>query len=55
MIDGQWGWQLVWRRTASVPRALQLGELTGAFAAMAIGLNALATAVLVPLLFRLLG
>ncbi|KAA3630530.1 MAG: LrgB family protein [Proteobacteria bacterium] len=36
-------------------RALQLGELTGAFAAMAMGLNALATAVLVPLLFRLLG
>lgn len=36
-------------------RALQLGELSGAFAALAMGLNALATSVLVPLLFRLFG
>ncbi|GAB4354350.1 MAG: LrgB family protein [Gammaproteobacteria bacterium] len=36
-------------------RALQLGELAGAFSALAMGLNALATAILVPLLFRLFG
>lgn len=36
-------------------RALQLGELSGAFSALAMGLNALATAILVPILFRLFG
>jgi len=36
-------------------RALQLGELAGAFSALAMGLNALATSVLVPLLFRIIG
>ena len=36
-------------------RALQLGELAGAFSALAMGLNALATSLLVPLLFRLIG
>ncbi|MGF1641362.1 MAG: LrgB family protein [Rhodospirillales bacterium] len=35
-------------------RALQLGELAGAFSGLAMGLNAIATAVLIPLLFRLL-
>lgn len=34
-------------------RALQLGEVAGAFSALAMGLNALATAVLLPLLYRL--
>ncbi len=36
-------------------RALQLGELAGAFSALAMGLNALATSVLVPLLFQVMG
>lgn len=36
-------------------RALQLGEVAGAFSALAMGLNALATSLLVPLLFRLIG
>jgi predicted murein hydrolase (TIGR00659 family) len=35
-------------------RALQLGELAGAFAGLAMGLNALATAVLLPLLWQVL-
>ena len=35
-------------------RALQMGEVTGAFAGLAMGLNALATALLLPLLVRLL-
>ncbi|MCB1759938.1 MAG: LrgB family protein [Gammaproteobacteria bacterium] len=35
-------------------RALQLGELAGAFAGLAMGLNALATALLLPLLWRLM-
>lgn len=34
-------------------RALQMGEVAGAFAGLAMGLNALATAVLLPLLARL--
>jgi predicted murein hydrolase (TIGR00659 family) len=34
-------------------RALQMGQVAGAFAGIAIGLNALATAVLLPLLWRL--
>jgi predicted murein hydrolase (TIGR00659 family) len=34
-------------------RALQMGQAAGAFAGIAIGLNALATAVLLPLLWRL--
>tara|TARA_R110002110_G_scaffold415561_2_gene650813 strand:+ start:13264 stop:13983 length:720 start_codon:yes stop_codon:yes gene_type:complete len=34
-------------------RAFQMSEVTGAFAGLAMGLNALATAVLIPLLFRL--
>lgn len=34
-------------------RALQIGELAGAFSALAMGLNALATALLLPLLYRL--
>jgi len=34
-------------------RALQMGRVAGAFAGIAIGLNALATAVLLPLLWRL--
>lgn len=36
-------------------RALQVDELAGAFSGLAMGLNALATAILLPLLFRLLG
>jgi predicted murein hydrolase (TIGR00659 family) len=36
-------------------RAFQISTLAGAFAGLAIGLNALLTAVLVPLLARLLG
>ena len=34
-------------------RALQVNETAGAFAGLAMGLNALATAVLLPLLWRL--
>jgi predicted murein hydrolase (TIGR00659 family) len=34
-------------------RALQVDEVAGAFASLAMGLNGLATAILVPLLFRL--
>lgn len=34
-------------------RALQVNELAGAFAGLAMGLNALATAILLPLLWRL--
>jgi predicted murein hydrolase (TIGR00659 family) len=34
-------------------RAFQIGEVAGAFAGLAMGLNALATAILIPLLFRL--
>lgn len=36
-------------------RALQVNELAGAFAGLAMGLNALATAILLPVLWRLLG
>lgn len=35
-------------------RALQVNELAGAFSGLAMGLNALATAILLPLLWRLL-
>ena len=35
-------------------RALRVNEVAGAFAGLAMGLNALATAILLPLLFRLL-
>ena len=35
-------------------RAFQLNEVAGAFASLALGLNGLATAILVPLIFRLL-
>lgn len=35
-------------------RALQVNEVAGAFAGLAMGLNALATAILVPLLWRVL-
>jgi predicted murein hydrolase (TIGR00659 family) len=35
-------------------RALQVNEIAGAFSGLAMGLNALATAILLPLLFRLL-
>jgi putative effector of murein hydrolase len=35
-------------------RALQVNELAGAFSGLAMGLNALATALLLPLLWRLL-
>ena len=35
-------------------RALQESELTGAFSGLAMGLNALATAILLPLLWKLL-
>jgi predicted murein hydrolase (TIGR00659 family) len=34
-------------------RAFQIGEVAGAFSGLAMGLNALATAILIPLLFRL--
>jgi predicted murein hydrolase (TIGR00659 family) len=34
-------------------RALQISEVAGAFSGLAMGLNALATAVLIPVLFRL--
>lgn len=36
-------------------RALQINEVAGAFSSLAMGLNGLATAILVPLLLRLLG
>ncbi len=36
-------------------RALQINELAGAFSGLAMGLNALATAILLPLLWHLLG
>lgn len=36
-------------------RALQVNELAGAFAGLAMGLNALATAILLPILWRLVG
>ena len=36
-------------------RAFQVSELAGAFAGIAMGLNALATAVIVPLLVRFFG
>jgi len=36
-------------------RAFQVSELAGAFAGIAMGLNALATAIIVPLLVRVLG
>lgn len=36
-------------------QAFQAGEVTGAFASLAMGLNALATAILLPLLFRWAG
>jgi putative effector of murein hydrolase len=35
-------------------RAFQVNELAGAFSSLAMGLNALATAVLVPVAIRLL-
>ncbi len=35
-------------------RALQVNEIAGAFSGLAMGLNALATSVLVPVLWRLL-
>jgi len=35
-------------------RALQVNEVAGAFAGLAMGLNALATAILLPLIWRLL-
>jgi predicted murein hydrolase (TIGR00659 family) len=35
-------------------RAFQLSEVAGAFSGLAMGLNALATAILIPLLYRLL-
>jgi len=34
-------------------RAFQVGEVAGAFSGLAMGLNALATAILIPVLFRL--
>ncbi len=36
-------------------RAMQLSEVAGAFSGLAMGLNALATALLLPLLWRLLS
>ncbi|MEH6634677.1 MAG: LrgB family protein [Halioglobus sp.] len=36
-------------------RAFQINEVAGAFSGLAMGLNALATAILVPLLFQLFG
>jgi putative effector of murein hydrolase len=36
-------------------RALQVNEVAGAFSGLAMGLNALATALLLPLLWRLLS
>jgi putative effector of murein hydrolase len=36
-------------------RAFQMGERAGAFSALAMGLNALLTALVVPALIRLLG
>ena len=35
-------------------RALQINEVAGAFSGLAMGLNALATAILIPVIFRLL-
>ncbi len=36
-------------------RALQVNETAGAFSGLAMGLNALATALLLPILWALLG
>jgi len=36
-------------------RAIQVNETAGAFSALAMGLNGIATALLVPLLIKLLG
>ena len=36
-------------------RAIQVNETAGAFSALALGLNGIATALLVPLLVKLLG
>jgi putative effector of murein hydrolase len=36
-------------------RAIQVNETAGAFSALAMGLNGIATALLVPLLVKLLG
>jgi len=36
-------------------RAIQVNETAGAFSALALGLNGIATALLVPLLVRLMG
>lgn len=36
-------------------RALQMSEIAGAFAGLAMGLNALATSILLPILFHLFG
>ena len=35
-------------------RAFQISEVAGAFSGLAMGLNALATAILIPLLYQLL-
>ena len=35
-------------------RAFQVNEVAGAFSGLAMGLNALATAILIPLLYRLI-
>ena len=40
---------------AGTARALQVGTVNGAFAALALALNSIATAFLIPLLVRVLG
>ena len=42
------------RIEAQTAQALQVNEVAGAFSGLAMGLNALATAILLPLLLRLI-
>jgi hypothetical protein len=41
-----------WRRTASAPRGFAVDEIAGTFAGIAMGLNGVATSLVVPLLLR---
>ena len=43
------------RRTGSAPRAFQVNPVAGTFAGIAMGLNALVTALLLPLVLRILS
>jgi putative effector of murein hydrolase len=45
--------ELAFLTLIATARALQVSEVAGAFSGLAMGLNALATALLVPLLYRI--